>query len=181
MKFFIVLVYMKLCRCAFYRCLPINIMKRFVPAYLENATNTQAPRDMDICYFAVSELRETDYDYIQSSVEEDKGVSYAVVKKTIPIDVLLTFYGPDADDDAELFWSRFQTDFGAGSARAVLRGLNIVPIGKPRRPVALYETEGTYQRRRCDVEVQLAYLHVERWAAGTVDNPPAVTVNFNND
>ena len=158
-----------------------DAMKRFVPAYIENATNAQAPRDMDICYFAVSTAMDEGLNYIQTQNVIVKGVPKVQIKKTVPVSVLFTFYGPNADDDAEFFWERVQWDSGAGSARAIWRKSNIAPIGKPDRPVTLFEVEGTYHRRRSDVRMNLAYLAVTESEAGYVDSAPEFMIETNQN
>ena len=147
---------------------------RFVPAYIENMTTPQAPRNTNVVYYAVGEMQNTNFDYIQLSTQEVKGVVKTQIKKTIPISVLLTFYGPNADDDAELFWSMFQWDSGADSPRAILRGERIVPIGKPDRPLSVFEVEGTFHRRRCDVRLYLAYLDISEHTSSAVTEPPEI-------
>jgi len=158
-------------------------MKKFVPAYMEHTTNIQAPRDMDICYYAISELGDSGFDYVQFNEVVVKGVPKVQIKKTIPVDVLLTFYGDSADDEAEMFWSVFQCDTGADSARALLRKRNIAPIGNPgiKRPVSVYETEGTYQRRRCDVHLYLAYLYVTETGTDYVNVAPEIVIDSSNN
>ncbi len=155
-------------------------MKRFVPAYIESTTNIQAPRNMNICYFALSEMPESGFNYIQLKNIVVDEVPKVRMERTIPVSVLLTFYGSNADDDAEKFWSDFQWDSGSESARAILRGMNIAPIGKPDRPVSLFETEGTYHRRRCDVRLYLAYLYITEGDGEYVDNPPDIVIDEND-
>lgn len=155
-------VYLSLC--AVFNLSPESgeALARFVPAYIEDATNTQAPRKTNICYYALSALQGTEYDYVQIYHELDKNYPKTFTQKTVPINCLITFYGKDADDDAEYFWSQIQVDRGKNSARSILRRMNIVLRGtRPERPVSLYEVEGTYQRRRCDVRLELAYLMTE--------------------
>ena len=170
-------IYMALC--AAFRIDPDSVegAARFVPAYLPNATTPQARRDANVCYYAVSEEQGTQSDYTMLSVENSR----VTVKKTIPASVLLTFYGPDADSDAESFWSAIQVDTGHGSPRAILRSMRIVLDGWPGRPVSIFETEGTYHRRRCDVRVDLLYLEYQDLGeAGTIVNAPVLTL-INND
>ena len=148
---------------------------RFVPAYVENDTTPQAPRNKNVVYYALSELQGMGYDYIQLKTYEDsKRATKTILTKTIPIQCMLTFYGNNADDDAELFWSMFQWDSGAGSPRAILRSNKIVPIGLPERPISVFEVEGTFHRRRCDVRLSLAYLDVTEHAVATVAEPPEI-------
>ena len=151
-------------------------LKRFVPAYINTATNAQAPRNMDVCYYAVSELQDSIFDYFQTKNVILNGNPTVKIEKEIPFNVIFTFYGENADDDAEHFWERIMFDSGKGGARSILRGRNIVPIGKPGRPVSLYETEGTFQRRRCDVRMDFAYLHTSYSGAGAVEVMPEFTI-----
>lgn len=148
--------------------------ERFAPAYLENAVTPQARRDHDVCYYAVSEAQNlTNYDYQMQTTRN----SITTLKETIPASVLLTFYGPTADNDAEKFRTMFQWDSGADSPRAVLRKMRIVPIGTPSRLTSFDEHEGTYKRRRADVRVDLAYLNIEQHEVATVTEPPEIAVN----
>ena len=147
---------------------------RFIPAYIENDTTPQAPRNKNVVYYALSEMQGSGYDYIQLKTRETNGQVKTAITKTIPIQCTLTFYGSDADDDAELFWSMFQWDSGAESPRAILRSEKIVPIGLPERPVSLFEVEGTFHRRRSDVRLNLAYLDVAEHVVSAVTEPPEI-------
>jgi len=172
-------VYLALC--AVFRMNPESkeSMKRFVPAYMSNTTNAQAPRNMDICYYAISEMQDSGFDYIQLENVLVNDVPKVRLKKTIPVEVLITFYGDGADDESEKFWSEFQWDSGENSARALLRKKNMTTIGKPGvgRPVSLFETEGTFHRRRCDVRLYLAYLYITESEGEYVDNPPEFVID----
>ena len=147
---------------------------RFIPAYVENMTTPQAPRNKNVTYYALSEMQGTNYDYIQLSTREVNGQTKTAIKKTIPITCLLTFYGSNADNDAETFWSMFQWDSGAESPRAILRSAKIVPIGLPERPLADFEVEGTFHRRRCDVRLNLAFLDISEYQSSAVTEPPEI-------
>ena len=147
---------------------------RFIPAYIEDMTTPQAPRNQNVVYYALSEMQGSGFDYIQHRMDVVDGQTRTVIAKTIPINCLLTFYGSKADDDAELFWSMFQWDSGAESPRAILRSQRIVPIGMPGRPASLFEVEGTFHRRRCDVQLNLAFLDISAHASPAVDEPPKI-------
>lgn len=151
---------------------------RFIPAYTESSTTPQAPRNKNVVYYALSLIQNSNYDYIQHSMETSGLSTKTVLKKTIPVNVLLTFYGSNADDDAELFWSMFQWDSGAKSPRAILRGERIVPIGLPERPVSTFEVEGTFHRRRCDVRLYLAYLDIAEYETPAIEEPPEIIPIF---
>ncbi|MBO7631859.1 MAG: hypothetical protein J6S78_05975 [Lachnospiraceae bacterium] len=164
--------------CACFGCDPASAeaASRFVPAYIENDTTPQAPRNKNVVYYALSLMQNSGYDYIQHSTKEVSGQTKTTIKKTIPVNCLLTFYGSNADNDSEKFWSMFQWDSGAESPRAILRSKNIVPIGKPERPVSLFETEGTFHRRRCDVRLNLAYYEVTEHGSSAVTEPPEIEI-----
>lgn len=158
-------------------------MNKFIPAYLEETIKPQAPRNLDVCYYAINNFQgDSGFDYIMLRQADKNGKTKTEIRKTVPCSVLTTFYGPNADDEAEEFWSKFQWDSGVNSPRAILRNYSIVPIGKPARPISLYEVEGTYQRRRSDVRVDLAYYDVSTYDSSEVDTPPEiVTVPQNNN
>ena len=153
-----------------------NGLKRFIPAYVNNTITPQAPRDVDVCYFDVRayEGQDSGLNYIMQNQVVVNGQPKTKIMKSVPVTVLVTFYGPNADNDSEEFWSMFQWDNGKESPRAILRSRRIVPIGRPYRPTPLYEVEGTYQRRRCDVRVHLAYLDVGEKNSSHIDTVPEI-------
>jgi len=159
-----------------------DALARFVPAYVEDTETPQAPRNVNLCYFNIESYSgEHGLNYIMQKQVAANGQTKTRIAKSVPCSVLVTFYGPTADDDAENFWSLFQWDNGATSPRGVLRKKGIVPIGTPERPVSLYEVEGTYQRRRSDVRVNLAYLDISEHTSSEVDTPPEVTVKTSDE
>ena len=147
---------------------------RFIPAYLEDDTTPQAPRNKDVVYYALSLMQGSGLDYIQRKTLIKEGKTITVIQKSIPVTCTLTFYGPNADNDSELFWSMFQWDSGAESPRAILRSEKIVPIGLPERPTPLFEVEGTFHRRRCDVRLNLAFLDISEYQSSAVTEPPEI-------
>ena len=150
-------------------------LKKFIPAYVEDTLTPQAPRNVDVCYYYVGTYQgNSGFDYIMHNQETRNGQAVTEIKKTIPSSVLVTFYGPNADDEAEHFWSMFQWDNGVNSPRSILRRKNIVPIGKPARPVSLYEDEGTFKRKRCDVRVNLAYYEITVKNSSHIDTAPDI-------
>ena len=163
-----------LCACFNLDPASLEAANRFIPAYQESMTNPQAPRNKNVVYYALSEAQDVGFDYVQTSTKAVGNTNKTIIKKTIPVNVLLSFYGSNADDDAELFWSMFQWDSGAESPRAILRGEKIVPIGLPGRPIAVFEVEGTFHRRRCDVRLNLAYLDVTEHSVSVVTEPPEI-------
>ena len=170
-------IYEALCASFGYDPDSADALKRFVPAYDKNTITPQAPRNVDVCYFAIGNYQgDSGFDYIMLKQSSRDGQVTTKISKTVPSSVMVTFYGPNADDDAEKFWSLFQWDNGVNSPRAILRKSNIVPIGKPARPVSLYEVEGTYQRRRSDVRVNLAYYDVMERESSHVDTVPEIGI-----
>ena len=159
-----------------------DALKKFVPAYVENTETPQAPRNINTCYYNVEPYSgESGFDYIMHKQILVNGQTKTEIKKTVPCTVLVTFYGPNADDEAEKFWSLFQWDNDVNSPRGKLRKKRIVPIGKPARPVSLYEVEGTFQRRRSDVRVNLAYLDISEHTSSEVNTPPEVSVKISDE
>ena len=152
-------------------------LKRFVPAYVENTVTPQAPRNVNVTYYSVEAYPgDSTLEYQMETQIDDDGLAKTRIQKSIPASVLITFYGPDADNDAEKFWTMFRWDRGKGSPRSVLRQMGIVPIGYPGRPVPVYEEEGTYQRRRSDVRVNLAYLETSEHESSQVDVAPEIII-----
>lgn len=152
-------------------------LKRFVPAYVKNTMTPQAPRNVDVAYYNVETYPgDSTLNYQMESQVLKNGLTKTQIKKSVPASVLITFYGPNADADAETFWSMFRWDRGKGSPRSVLRQMGIVPIGYPDRPTSVSEIEGTYQRRRSDVRVNLAYLDTSEHNSSQVDTVPEIII-----
>ena len=152
-------------------------MKRFAPAYLFPATTPIADRNVDVCYYDIKpgEDEGLNYETIEYAPKDDPNV-LASIKRNMPVEVLITFYGPNADNDSEKFWSLCQADTDYRSPRAVLRGYDILFNGKPGFPVGLQEIEGTYIRRRCDVQLNLILRDVHKVEYGYVNTPPDMHV-----
>ena len=175
-------IYDALCAAFGYNPDSAEALARFVPAYVENTETPQAPRNVDLCYFSVETYQgDSTLNYIMHRQIVSGGQTKTQIEKSVPCSVLVTFYGPNADDDAESFWSLFQWDNGANSPRAILRKARIVPIGTPDRPVSLYEVEGTYQRRRSDVRVNLAYLDISVHSSSEVTAPPEIIIRTSDE
>lgn len=154
-----------------------SALSHFIPAYTDDVNTPQAPRNVDVCYFDVQTFQgQSNFDYIMERQVTRNSIAKTGIVKTIPCSVLLTFYGPNADEDAEDFWSLFQWDNGGNSPRAILRQMKIAPIGKPDRPISTIEVEGTYQRRRSDVRVNLAYLVEKEYDSSHVDTVPDIGI-----
>lgn len=157
-------------------------LARFVPAYEKDVTTPQAPRNANVCYFDISLMQGTEYDFTEKKYSIKNGLPTIELQKPIPVTCLLTFYGQDADDDAEQFWSLIQFDSGPSSGRALLRKRNIVLSGRPERPVSVWQTEGTYNRRRCDVRMNLLFTFTSEYETEFVEIMPEIntTTQFNN-
>ena len=131
-------------------------LDRFIPAYVEGISTPEEDGNVNVCYYAISVEQGTTEDYVTIENQKDK----VVVTKTIPVNVLVTFYGPNADNDSEKFWNK-----------VVLRGT-------PDRPISLPEEEGTLWRRRCDVRVHLSYLDTDTIPARTVERVPDINITL---
>ena len=163
-------VFEALCACFGLDPASAEASKRFRAAYLEEATSPQSGRKDNLCYYALSENQNSSLDTLQFRYEN----SGMTVRKVIPVHCLMTFYGPDADDDAERVWSVLFADLGQGSPRSILRLAGIVPIGRPSRPNTVPELEGSLWRRRTDLNVELSMLDEETLAVPQVEEPPEI-------
>lgn len=153
-------------------------LSRFVPAYEFTVTTPQADRNANVCYYALRERQGTNLDYTEITLADREDTEVvATVGKNIPFAAELTFYGPRAYEDAELFWSVFQTDLDNTSARSMLRRMQIVPEGRPSRPLNNREVEGTFIRLRSDVELDLILYDTNRMPYGHVEHPPEFVEN----
>ena len=78
-------------------------LKKFIPAYIENTITPQAPRDVDVCYYDVRQYEGQDsgLNYIMQNQAVKNGQPKTKITKSIPATVLITFYGPNADDESE--------------------------------------------------------------------------------
>jgi len=148
-------------------------MKRFVPAYLFQATTPQADRNVNVCYYDIRQASDEGLNYTELQyAAKTAQAALATVERNMPLTVLFTFYGPNADDDSETFWTMIQTDLDSTSPRSVFRRNHIVINGRPEFPVGLDEIEGTFIRRRCDVRVNLVYYDTKSKLYNTVEVPP---------
>lgn len=164
--------------CAAFRIDPSSEegMKRFVPAYIYEATTPIADRNMNVCYYDIRPGSEDGFRYIETTYSpKTEQTANATIEKNIPITILLTFYGPNADDDSEYFWGLCQADLDYRSPRSILRKKNIVFSGKPEFPVGLDQVEGTYLRRRCDVRLNLVLYDAHLMPYETVEHIPDIT------
>lgn len=165
--------------CSAFDCNPDKkeSMSRFVPAYLFQATTPQADRNVNVCYYDIRPADDPGFNYqtVLYAPKDAQNVA-ASVRRNIPITVLFTFYGPNADNDSEKFWSLCQADIDYRSPRSVLRKYHIVMNGRPGFPVGLDQIEGTYIRRRCDVRVNLVLRDVNNIGYVPVENPPDMSI-----
>lgn len=136
---------------------------RFRCAYTGTAvTHPQADRERDVCYYTVTEtsdpaLAHTRRDYAL----DEQGRMTVRIHKVLPLSCLLTFYGPNADEDAEACWSGLFADYGHGSPPDVLRQSGLSLVSWPDRPLSLPELQGSLWRRRCDLRVGLRMRTVQ--------------------
>ena len=152
-----------------------STIDRIVPAYVSTEVTTPQYNVNDNVVFFDPQLESApEAGWVTVRGEDGK----IAVTKTIPVSLLLTFYGPDADDDSEQVWSRLMVDYGAGSPRAILRANNIVfnyGLGRmPPRPVQAPELEGTLWRRRCDLRLSLSYLCTDEVGMNPVEEVPEI-------
>ncbi len=155
-----------------------DALTRFIPAYEFDTTTPQAPRDKNVCYYSISELANTGYEYTMTEYGTIDGVPMYRIKNPIPVSVLFTFYGPNADNDAEHFWMMVMHEHGPKGPRGVLRKHDTLIMDmRPARPVCFDEIfEGTYPRRRADVRLNLIHCNVYEHPSEIVAAPIEFTL-----
>lgn len=164
--------------CAALRLVPEaqESLDRVVPAYVPGITIPQYNSNDNVVFYALSEDQNSSDNYLTIRGESGK----LVATKVIPVQLLLSFYGPNADDDSELCWSRLFVDDGYGSPRAILRKNKIVfnyGLGKmPPRPISAPELEGTVWRRRCDLRLSMSYLCDDAIGMNPVEHVPEIGI-----
>lgn len=146
---------------------------RFRPAYQEDTTLPQPPRNKDVCYYSLSPESAQDP---QPLTVFRKNSLKDVWQRVVPVSLHLYFYGPHADDDALLTRTMLYTD----SIRAALRTAGIIPIPSPPAPVSLPEIEGTLWRQRADLTISLRILQQSETSATSITVPPELLIT-NND
>ena len=151
--------------------------RRFRAAYLQEATNPPTDRTKNVCYYALSEQLAANLDSVETSYQEGAEGMKAVLRKIIPVQCLFSFYGPDADDDAEKLWSLLYLDTGAGCARSILRHAQMVPVPRPNRPLAVPELEGSLWRRRCDLTVFFSLLDETSVPVAQLAHAPEISLH----
>lgn len=164
-----------------------STLDRIVPAYVPGITTPQYNSDDDVVFYALSEETTQESSYVavrgkSETLTDQHGAEQTVhklaVTKIIPVSLLLTFYGPNSDDDSEKVWARLMVDNGAGSPRSILRANNIVlnyGLGRmPPRPVSVPELEGTLWRRRCDLRLSMSYLCTDELGMTPVEHVPEI-------
>ena len=164
-----------------------STLNRIVPAYVPGVTTPQYNSDDDVVFYTIEAETAPESAYVtlegksETSTDQhgaEQTVHSLAVTKIIPFSSLLTFYGPNADDDSEMVWTRLMVDNGAGSPRSILRSKNIVfnyGLGKmPPRPTSVPELEGTLWRRRCDLRLSLSYLCTDELEMTPVEHVPEI-------
>ena len=158
-----------------------STLDRIVPAYVPGVTTPQYNSDDNVLFFALSEENPANSSYV--TVRND--ASSLHVTEVIPVSLLLTFYGPNADNDAAMVRRRLLIDTGAGSPRSLLRAQKIVfnyGLGRmPPVPSSVPELEGTLWRRRCDLRLSLSYLCTESLDVVPVEQVPEIKTYLADD
>ena len=144
----------------------------FVRAFQPSGTIPQPPRGTDVCYFDLAPARAPDPKY--TTVDRSQSVK-DLYTRTVPVNLNLYFYGPDAEDNA----LRIRTMLFSDAVKAMLRKNGIVPIPEPEEPVSLPEIEGTQWRKRCDLTVSLRILQTYTVAGSSITVAPELDINHN--
>lgn len=137
-------------------------------SYRGDGASPLPPRTKDLCYITVTQNDQPTF--FSTSVDKSK----MSLKKTIPLDVLVTFYGPACRANAEYFRTRLLAAPEYGSPRQVLSARGIVPVIPIGMPVFAPEVEDANWRLRCDVRFSARQLVTETLNVTTVSQPPDV-------
>ena len=144
----------------------------FVRAFQPSGTIPQPPRGTDVCYFDLSPARAPDPKY--TTVDRSQSVKDLYIR-TVPVNLNLYFYGPNAEDNALRIRSMLFSD----AVKAKLRQNGIVPIPEPEEPISLPEIEGTQWRKRCDLTISLRVLQTFTVEGTAVTVPPELYTHQN--
>ena len=142
----------------------------FVRAFQPSGTIPQPPRGTDVCYFDIAPARAPDPKY--TTVDRSQSVK-DLYTRTVPVNLNLYFYGPNAEDNA----LRVRTMLFSDVVKAKLRQSGIVPIPEPEEPISLPEIEGTRWRKRCDLSISLRILQSFTATGSSVLVPPQLDIN----
>jgi len=147
-------------------------MDKFMPYYIDGMTIPQNDSDADVCFYDVSIAPGEEFVLVNGSVNA------RTIRERIPVSVLFSFYGPSAEEEAEAFYRRVIVDTGHGCPRYVMRAGDCYPAFgpglMPARPVLLWEPEGTFWRRRCDLRLNFVYLYEDKRNVNTVTEAPEI-------
>lgn len=140
-------------------------------AYNTASTNPKAEREKNVIYIAVSHVQDPATEWGSTSYQDDGS---AIHQKTIPLSVLLTFYGHDCEEMAEYTRSRMMTDTGFGCPRSILRGYSMVPVPPIGSPTAVHEPDEGMWRLRADLRIRLNLLQEDTYTFEDVERIPEI-------
>lgn len=145
-------------------------------AYTTESTSPKADRQRNVIYIALSQVQDPATEWGSASYMDDGSV---VHRKTIPLSVLLTFYGHDCEEMAEYARSRIMTDTGFGCPRQILRGYHMVPVPPIGSPTAVHEPDEGMWRLRADLRIRINLLQDDYYTFNGVEEIPEIETETN--
>ena len=142
-------------------------------AYQQNITPPKASRRENVVYIHMSLVQDAPTDWAATSYGAD---GQAVLTKTLPLSILLTFYGDDCEEMSEYARTRLLADTGYPCPRAILRDYNMVPVLPFSSPIPVHEPDEGEWRLRSDLRIRLNLLHQDTYQYQAVESIPDLTI-----
>ena len=140
--------------------------------YRDDGSRPQPARTKDVCYITTSILQ------TPGVVERKLNGETISIETTIPMEFLLTFYGPNAAANAERTRMLLVIDTGYGCPLDTFRSNNL-SLSVPIQPsVYAPEQEDGNWRKRADLKITLTYLERIETGAKTVTTPPTISLEI---
>lgn len=142
-------------------------------AYKTDRAAPMPGRAENVIYIQLGLIQDAPTDWAATSYGTD---GKAVLTKTLPLSVLLTFYGNDSEEMSEYARTRLLADTGYNSPRAILRGYKMVPVLPFSSPLPVREPDGGEWRLRSDLRIRLNLLHQDTYDYNQVFEAPELTI-----
>lgn len=138
-------------------------------AYKTDSTPPEGERLENMVYIHLSLVQDAPTSWSSLAYGED---GKTVLTKTLPLSILLTFYGNDCEEMAEYARTRLLADTGYNSPRSILRGYKMVPVLPFSSPVNVHEPDAGEWRLRSDLRIRMNLLHEDTYDYGSVQEIP---------
>lgn len=134
--------------------------------YRDDGTSPQPPRTKNVCY-------------ITTSITGSPGLADPIKKtdtttwysKTIPLEVLLTYYGPDAVENAEAARTGMVVQLGYDSPLSIFKRANLALVFPIQPTVYAPEIEDGNWRKRCDLRLNMVLTQIVEYRRPDIELP----------